>query len=110
MDRSEALEEFVTDKLSQVIAEFNHSHDAHAQVWLVSELNRATRGVAGEQFVVEIEVRTPGKHRHFISKTANDIYLAIGSASDALKVLLDEAGKRQRSQRHDNIPAQPSTV
>lgn len=99
MDRSEALEDFATEKISLVVKEFVHRHDAHVQVWLISNLNRTSRGTG--EFICEIEVRYPRKKDVFISKASVDMYGAIQEAVDKLKILLDEAGKREISQRNE---------
>ena len=52
----------------------------------------------------EIEVRCPKKKDYFISKVDSDMHMAIQDATDKLKVLLDEAGKREIQQR-TQIPA-----
>ncbi len=107
MDRSEALEEFVTEKVNQAVEGFVHRHDAHAMVWLVSDLNRTNRGTP--EFCCEIEVRYPKKKDVFIRKSNSDIHFAINEACDKLCVILDEAGKRElklrRTQLHNNQPA-----
>ena len=102
MDRSEALEDSVTEKVTHAVEGFAHKHDAHVQVWLISDLNRTTRGTG--VFKCEIEVRCPKKKDYFISKVDSDMYMAIQDATDKLKVLLDEAGKREIQQR-TQIPA-----
>ncbi len=93
MERSEALESLATEKIGQAINTFVHRHDSHVQVWLVSELNRTNRGTP--QFICEIEVRYPRKKDLFISKSDTDMNVAIQEAVDKLKILLDEAGKKE---------------
>lgn len=102
MDRSEAIEDLVTDKVTQAVEGFMHRHDAHVQVWLISDLNRTNRGTG--VFICEIEVRCPRKKDHFIRKVDADMHMAIQEATDKLKLLLDEAGKREIDQRNQ-IPA-----
>jgi ribosome-associated translation inhibitor RaiA len=99
MERSEALEDLTTDKVSQAIDGFLHRHDAHVQVWLVSDLNRTSR--SNGSFICEIEVRYPRKKHFFIQKTNMDMHTAIQDASDKLRVLLDEAGKKELDMRQD---------
>ncbi len=99
MDRSEAVENLATDKVMQAIDGFLHRHDAHIQVWLVSDLNRTNRGTG--RFICEIEVRYPKKKHFFIQKSHEDMHNAIQEACDKLKVLLDEAGKRELDVRHE---------
>ena len=98
MDRSETLEDFTSEKVTQAVEGFLHRHDAHIQVWLISDLNRSTRGTGN--FKCEIEVRSPRKKDYFICKTDPDMHLAITDATDKLKTLLDEAGKRELDQRN----------
>ena len=93
MDRSEALEALTTEKVSQAVEGFVHRHDAHIQVWLISDLNITNRGTG--HFICEIEVRYPKKKAFFIRKESSDMHMAIQDASDKLKVLLDEAGKKE---------------
>ncbi len=99
MDRSEALEDLTTDKVMHAVEGFLHRHDAHIQVWLISDLNRTNRGTGN--FKCEIEVRCPRKKDYFISKVDEDMHYAIQEATDKLKILLDEAGKRELDQRTD---------
>jgi ribosome-associated translation inhibitor RaiA len=98
MERSEALESLVTDKVTQAI-ETLHRHDAHIQVWLISDLNRTNRGTG--RFICEIEVRCPRKKEYFISKSDSDMHVAIQNATDTLKIILDEAGKKEITLRND---------
>lgn len=104
MDRSESLEQLAIDKISQAVEGFVHRHDAHVQVWLISDLNRTNRGTG--MFCCEIDVRYPKKRDLFISKKDVDMKVAIQDATDSLKVMLDEAGKRERSMRREPIQAQ----
>jgi ribosome-associated translation inhibitor RaiA len=97
MERSEALEDLATQKITQAAEGFLHRHDAHIQVWLVSDLNRTNRMTGS--FICEIEVRYPRKKHFFIHKTNPDMHTAIQDAADKLQVLLDEAGKRELSMR-----------
>lgn len=97
MERSEALEELTTEKVTQAVDGFLHRHDAHIQVWLVSDLNRTSR--ANGSFICEIEVRYPRKKHFFIQKTNLDMHAAIQDAADKLKILLDEAGKKELDMR-----------
>jgi ribosome-associated translation inhibitor RaiA len=99
MDRSEALEQLTASKVTQATEGFLHRHDAHIQVWLISELNRTQRGSGS--FICEIEVRCPKKKDYFISKSNHDMHTAIQNATDTLKVLLDEAGKKEVARRND---------
>ena len=99
MERSEALEAAVTEKTLAAIENFSHRHDSHVQVWLVSELNRNNRGTP--HFICEIEVRYPLKKDLFISKESADMHSAIQEATDTLQNLLDDAGKKELSQRND---------
>lgn len=99
MDRSEALETYTLEKVGQAVEEFVHRHDAHVQIWLISDLNLSNRGTG--QFICEIEVRYPRKKQFFISKTAADMHVAIQEAVDKLSILLDEVGKREIDQRYE---------
>lgn len=99
MDRSESLETLATDKISAAVEEFVHRHDSHVQVWLISDVNRTNRGTP--QFTCEIDVRYPKKHELFISKSDSDIVLAINEATNSLAIMLDEAGKKERSLRRE---------
>ena len=99
MDRSESLENLVTEKVTHSVDGFLHRHDAHIQVWLVSELNKANRGSGS--FICEIEIRYPKKKQYFIRKQNPDMHTAIQDAADKLKVLVDEAGKKETDLRHD---------
>lgn len=103
MSRSEVLEAYVTEKVNLAVEGFVHRHDAHAMVWLVSDLNRTNRGTP--EFCCEIEVRYPKKKDVFISKANSDIHLAINEACDKLCILLDEAGKREISRRREPVEA-----
>jgi ribosome-associated translation inhibitor RaiA len=98
MDRSEALEALVTEKVSHAVEGFLHRHDAHIQIWLISDLNLTTRGTG--EFCCEIEIRYPKKKQLFIQKKHIDMHNAIQEATDTLGVLLDEAGKRELDHRH----------
>ncbi|MES2962850.1 MAG: HPF/RaiA family ribosome-associated protein [Bdellovibrionota bacterium] len=104
MDRSETLEDYALDKVTQAVEGFVHRHDAHVMIWLISDLNRTNRGTP--EFKCEIEVRYPKKKDVFIAKSAPEMHAAIQDASDKLKVLLDEAGKKERAQRHESIDLQ----
>jgi ribosome-associated translation inhibitor RaiA len=97
MDRSESLEAYAIEKLGQAVQEFIHAHDSHVLIWLVSDLNRTNRGTP--EFCCEVEVRYPKKKDVFISKSNQDIHLAINEAAEKLGVILDEAGKRELSKR-----------
>jgi ribosomal subunit interface protein len=101
MDRSEALETLAVEKISAAVEEFVHRHDAHVQVWLNSDLNRANRGTG--QFTCEIDVRYPKKKELFVSKSDTDIHTAIQEAADSLAIMLDEAGKREISLRREPL-------
>ena len=101
MDRSEVLEAYAIEKLSQAVEGFVHAHDSHVLIWLVSDLNRTNRGTP--EFCCEVEVRYPKKKDVFISKSNQDIHLAINEAADKLSVMLDEAGKRELSKRRAPI-------
>lgn len=97
MDRSEALETFVTEKIEHAVNGFLHRHDAHVMIWLVSERNKLNRGTGS--FVCELEVRAPRKQDYFVSKTDTDMHVAIQKATDKLKIVLDEAGKKELDRR-----------
>ena len=97
MNRSEALETSTIEKTRAVVSEFVHAHDSHVLIWLISDLNRTTRGTP--MFRCEIEVRYPQKKDVFISKENKDIHVAINEASEKLSVLLDQAGKRELTRR-----------
>jgi ribosome-associated translation inhibitor RaiA len=104
MERSETLEDYALDKVTQAVEGFVHRHDAHVMIWLISDLNRTNRGTP--EFKCEIEVRYPKKRDVFISKNAPEMHSAIQAAADKLKVLLDEAGKREKALRHEPIDLQ----
>lgn len=104
MDRSETLEDYALDKITQAVDGFVHRHDAHVMIWLISDLNRTNRGTP--EFKCEIEVRYPRKKDVFISKNAPEMHAAIQAAADKLKIILDEAGKREKAQRHEPIEEQ----
>jgi len=97
MERSEALEELATQKVSAAVEGFSHRHATHVQVWLVSELNRTTTRLAS--FVCEVEVRYPHKKDIFVSRESPDMRTAISDACDAVETLLTDAGKKELSQR-----------
>jgi ribosome-associated translation inhibitor RaiA len=97
MDRSEALENLATEKITQAVEGFVHRHDAHIQAWLISDLNRLNRGTGS--FICEIEVRYPKKKHFFITKSDRDMHVAIQQAANKLKVVLDEAGKKELDSR-----------
>jgi ribosome-associated translation inhibitor RaiA len=99
MDRSESLENFATEKITHSVDGFAHRHDVHVQAWLISELNKSNRGAGS--FICEIEIRYPKKKQYFIQKQSPDMHTAIQMAADKLKVLVDEAGKREIDFRHD---------
>ena len=99
MERSDALESLTTDKVMQAVDGFLHRHDAHIQVWLISDLNRTNRGTGN--FICEIEVRSPRKKDQFIRKEDADMHAAIQEATDKLKIILDEQGKREIRSRND---------
>lgn len=101
MDRSESLEDYAIEKVSAAVEEFVHRHDAHVQVWLISDVNRTNRGTG--QFTCEIDVRYPKKRDLFISKSNEDMQRAIIEAVDSLAIVLDEAGKREKSLRREPI-------
>ena len=102
MERSEAVEALVTEKVMNAVEGFLHRHDAHVLVWLVSDLNLVNRGTG--RFICEIEVRSPRKKDFFIRKESSDMHFAIQEASDKLAILLDEDGKRERSARQQEAP------
>lgn len=99
MERSEPLEALATEKVTQAVEGFVHRHDAHIQVWLISDLSLVNRGTGS--FICEIEVRYPRKKHFFIRKESPDMHSAIQEACDKLKVLLDEAGKKEVAIRNN---------
>ena len=101
MERSEALEDFVRDKISHSLAHVLHRRDAHVQVWLVSERNLVNRGTGW--FVCEIDVRIPPRKDVYVQKAGQDMYAAVQAAVDRAHILLDESGKKERSRRRDVI-------
>jgi ribosome-associated translation inhibitor RaiA len=101
MDRSEALEELVTNKVNGALENFSHRHDCHVQVWLVSELNRNNRGTP--HFLCEIEVRYPQKKDVFVSRDSNDMNSAVQAAVDTVEELLTEEAKRELSARTASV-------
>ncbi len=108
MERSDSLEEYATEKVNQAVEGFLHRHDAHVMVWLISDLNRTNRGTP--EFKCEIEVRYPRKKDVFIAKNAPEMHAAIQAAADKLKIMLDEAGKREKALRHEPIDLQVTEV
>lgn len=98
MDRIESLENLVTEKVMHAVDGYSHRHDAHVQVWLVSDLNRTNRGTGS--FICEIEVRAPRKKHFFIQKRNIDMHTAIQDAADKLQILLDNDAKREIDERH----------
>lgn len=107
MDRSEALESLAIEKVTTAIDNFLHRHDAHIQVWLISDLNRTNRGTPN--FICEIEVRYPPRKSFFVSKTSPDMNTALQDATDTLGVLLDEAGKKELDKRNTS-PSIPNAT
>lgn len=97
MERSEALEEFVTNKISRALESSLHRQDAHIQVWLISELNLSNRGSGW--FICEIYTRYPPRREFFVRKEASDMHVAILEAVDAARTLIDEDGKKVSQQR-----------
>lgn len=102
MERSEAIEALATEKVTAAVDNFVHRHDAHVEIWLISELNRTNRGTPN--FKCEIEVRYPPRKSFFVSKASADMHMAVQDATDALKVLLDEAGKKEIDLRNNATP------
>ena len=100
MERSEALEDLATQKVSAAVEGFNQRHSTHVQVWLVSELNRTASRLPS--FVCEIEVRYPHKKDLFVSRESADMRSAIMEACDSLEMLLTEAGKKELEHRSGN--------
>jgi len=98
MDRSESLENVATEKIMQAVDGFLNRHDSHIQVWLVSDLNRSTRG--NGSFTCEIDIRYPRKKQFFLQKTTDDMHVAIQEACDKLKDHLDNESKREIELRH----------
>ncbi len=98
MDRSETLENYVIGKVEDIVSEVmaNRSH-CHVMVFLVNEYNRNGRGQPTYQ--CEIEVRYPPKHDVFVHKSDRDIHIAINEATDTLRNLLNENGKREHDWR-----------
>lgn len=103
MDRSEALETFVTEKVQDVIENVLQSRShCHVMVFLNSEFSRVSRG--NPLFQCEIEVRYPPRHDVFVRKVNNDMHIAITEATSALRTLLREEGKREQARRHQAFP------
>jgi ribosome-associated translation inhibitor RaiA len=100
MDRSEALETYVNEKLSDVIDEVLHRRDGHILVWLNADTNRTTR--ANPTFVCEFEVRYPPRKDIFVSRSGADMHVAINEAVDSLRGLLREDGKREVQNMRSN--------
>ncbi|MCM2281962.1 MAG: HPF/RaiA family ribosome-associated protein [Bdellovibrionaceae bacterium] len=97
MTRSEHLETFVRERLDPVIEGVLHRHDCHVMVWLMNVHSRVQRGVP--ELRCEIEIRYPPKRDFFVTKSSDDIHLAIIDSVDALKIHLDEDGKREIERR-----------
>ncbi len=97
MERSEALEDLATQKVSAAVEGFNQRHSTHVQVWLVSELNRTATRLPN--FVCEIEVRYPHKKDLFVSRESADMRTAIMDACESVEMLLNEAGKKELEHR-----------
>jgi len=93
MDRSESLETYVQERVTEVIEEVLHRNDCHTLVWLRNVHSRVQKGVP--EMVCEIEVRYPPRKDFFVSKTSDDMHIAINAAVDALREHLKEDGKRE---------------
>lgn len=106
MERSEVLENYAIEKITQAVEGFVHAHDSHVLIWLISDLNRTNRGTP--EFCCEVEVRYPKKKDVFISKADRDIHVAINEAAEKLSVMLDEAGKREISKRRSPAHTSPA--
>jgi ribosomal subunit interface protein len=100
MDRSEALETYVQEKLTDILDEVLHRHDGHVMVWLNAETNRVAKTVPN--FVCEFEVRYPPRKDLFVSRSSADMYAAINEAIDSLRMLLREEGKREVQQMRNS--------
>lgn len=98
MERSDALEFLVNERVAHALDGFLHRHDSHVLIWLISDLNRTKR--APGSFICEIEVRCPRRRNFFVHKTNSDMHTAIHEAVDKLKVLLDGAGKKEIDHQH----------
>jgi ribosome-associated translation inhibitor RaiA len=96
MDRSEALEATVTEKVTEVIDDVLHRHDGHVQVWLIAETNRVSKGTP--HFICEVEVRFPPRKDLFVSRGNSDMHIAINEVCETLRELLREEGKREVKQ------------
>jgi ribosome-associated translation inhibitor RaiA len=101
MPRSEALESLVTERVVQASDGFVNRHDAHIQVWLVSDLNRTTRGTGS--FICEIEVRYPPRKEFFIQKESSDMHVAIHEATEKLQDYLNDTVKKESEHRRNAI-------
>lgn len=103
MERSDALENLVTNKVTRALEHCLHRPDANIDVWLISERNLTNRGTGW--FICEIEVRYPPRKRHFIRKEGDDMHIAIQDAADAVRTLIDEEGKKENQIRKHSPPA-----
>lgn len=108
MERSEALESLVAEKVMQAVEGFLHRHDAHVMVWLISERNRTNRGSGS--FICEVEVRAPRKQTYFVAKQNMDMHIAIQDTTDKLKIALDEAGKKEIARRNESSIVEAVTM
>ena len=102
MERSEALETFVTERLQPVIDDVLHRSDCHVMVWLITVNSRVQRGVP--EFRAEIEIRYPPRKDFFVAKNADDIHVAVVDAIDALREHIREDGKREIDLRRMSPP------
>lgn len=103
MERSEALEDYATEKITQSLEHVLHRDEAHVQAWLISERNLTNRGTGW--FICEIDVRVPPRKEIFVRKSGPEIHGAIQSAIDKMQLLLDEQGKRENCSRKQSAAA-----
>ncbi len=111
MDRSEALESQVLDKIEPIVEEYAGQREQHLRVWLVADQSIKQKGA--RSYKCEISVRVPPRREIFISKSATDMYIALKSAAKSLRTTLREEFKRRIYRRNDlreQIAIQDSTV
>jgi ribosome-associated translation inhibitor RaiA len=101
MDRSEGLENFVSEKLESLI-HVAHRQDAHFIVRLSTEQSFHQRNSL--QFKCEIEVRYPHAKDVFVHKTDADIHVAIAEALDTVRTSIKKEDNRRLDARHRPRP------
>ncbi len=103
MDRSEALETYVRERLEPVVEDVLHRDDCHVMVWLITAHSRVQRGAP--EFRAEIEIRYPPRKDFFVAKNSDDIHIAVVDAIAALREHIREDGKREIEMRRGSRAA-----